>query len=59
MKVPEAGWWLGLGRSGSYDAAARGELPTIKIGGRLVVPTAAVARMLQLGSDLGERKPAA
>ncbi len=36
--VPEAGKKAGLGRNASYDAAKRGEIPTIKIGGRLFVP---------------------
>lgn len=37
---PEAGAMAGLGRSGSYEAAARGEIPTIKFGRRLKVPKA-------------------
>lgn len=45
---PDAGEALGLGRSATYDAAARGEIPTLKIGSRRVVPTAALRRMLQL-----------
>ena len=36
--IPEAGKKAGLGRNASYDAAKRGEIPTIKIGGRLLVP---------------------
>lgn len=36
--VPEAGAKAGLGRNASYDAARRGEIPTIKLGQRLVVP---------------------
>lgn len=49
--VEEAGRWIGLGRSASYDAAGRGEIPTIKIGRRLVVPTALLRRMLGLPVD--------
>ena len=45
--VPEAGRLLGLGRSASYEAARRGELPVIKIGSRLKVPKKALARMLE------------
>ena len=37
---------VGLGRSASYDAARRGELPTIRFGRRLVVPTALLRRLL-------------
>jgi hypothetical protein len=48
MPVEEAGAALGLGRSSSYEAARRGDLPTLRIGRRLVVPTAALRRLLQL-----------
>ncbi|RUU86114.1 DNA-binding protein [Mesorhizobium sp. M7A.F.Ca.MR.176.00.0.0] len=51
MTVPEAGAKLGLSRNGSYDAAARGEIPTIKIGKLLKVPKAAFERMLSLKSE--------
>jgi hypothetical protein len=37
-EIPVAGALAGLGRSASYDAAARGEMPTIQIGRRKVVP---------------------
>jgi len=36
--VPEAGKMAGLGKAASYAAARRGEIPTIKIGGRVFVP---------------------
>jgi hypothetical protein len=48
--VPEAGALLGLGRDASYAAAARGELPTLKFGRRLVVP---VAKLLALLGEPG------
>ena len=44
--VEEAGTVLGLGRSGAYEAVRRGDIPTIKIGRRLLVPKAALERML-------------
>lgn len=37
---------LKIGRNQAYEAAARGELPVIRIGRRLLVPTAALDRML-------------
>ena len=46
LSVPEAGLLLGLARSASYSAAKRGEIPTIKIGGKFIVPKAALERML-------------
>lgn len=45
---PEAGKALGVGRSSAYEAAAAGTIPTIRVGKRLVVPTAALRRLLQL-----------
>ena len=34
VTVPEAGRILGIGRSASYEAARRGDLPVIRIGRR-------------------------
>jgi excisionase family DNA binding protein len=45
--VPEAGRLLGLSRNGSYEAARRGDIPTIRIGRLLVVPKAPFHRMLE------------
>jgi excisionase family DNA binding protein len=44
--VPQAGALLGLGRNASYEAAARGDLPVIRIGGRILVPRVALMRLL-------------
>lgn len=44
--VPEAGRLLGLGRNASYDAAKRGDFPTLRIGRLLLVPKAPFHRML-------------
>jgi excisionase family DNA binding protein len=44
--VPEAGRIVGLGKNASYDAARRGELPTLRFGRLLKVPRAALERML-------------
>ncbi len=46
--VPEAGRQLGLGRNASYEAAKRGDLPTIRIGKLIRVPKAALFAMLDL-----------
>jgi excisionase family DNA binding protein len=45
--ITEAAKVLGIGRNQAYEAARRGEIPTIKIGKRLLVPLAALERMLQ------------
>ena len=49
--VPEAGRMLGIGRAASYEAAHRGEIPTLRIGRKIVVPLAALNRLLS-----GDRK---
>jgi excisionase family DNA binding protein len=36
--VPEAGRLLGLGRNAAYEAAKRGDIPTIRMGRLLRVP---------------------
>jgi len=46
MSVPAAGRILGLSRNGAYEAARRGELPTLRIGGRIFVVRDALDRML-------------
>jgi excisionase family DNA binding protein len=37
MTVPEAAAVLGISESATYDAAARGELPAVKIGRRVLI----------------------
>lgn len=48
VPVPAAGRVLGLGRDAAYGAAARGEIPTLRFGRRLVVPVQALLEMLGL-----------
>ncbi|WP_184254266.1 helix-turn-helix domain-containing protein [Rhodopseudomonas rhenobacensis] len=45
-EVPEAGALLGLSRNGSYEAAKRGDIPTIRIGKLLRVPKHALHALL-------------
>jgi hypothetical protein len=47
--VPDVGRiCFGLSRNGSYDAAKRGDFPTIKVGRLLKVPTAALRPLLKI-----------
>jgi hypothetical protein len=46
--VPLAGEAIGLSRNSSYEAAQRGEIPTLQFGRRKVVPTAWLRQILQL-----------
>jgi len=51
LSVPAAGLYLGLGRAQAYAAASRGEIPTLRVGRRILVPTALLARRLGLMRD--------
>jgi hypothetical protein len=53
ISVPAAGReYFGLSRNASYEAARRGEIPTIKIGRLLRVPVVALERKLEeIGRD--------
>ena len=46
MSIEEAAEILHLSRGSAYQAAATGELPTIRIGKRLLVPRARLEAML-------------
>ena len=49
MSITEAADTLGIGRTLAYELARTGELPTIRLGRRLVVPRRALERLL--GND--------
>jgi hypothetical protein len=52
ISVPEAGKrYFGLCRNAAYNAATRGEIPTIRIGRLLRVPVRALERMLERASE--------
>jgi Helix-turn-helix domain len=52
MSVPDAGKrYFGLSRNAAYDAAARGDIPVIRIGRLLRVPVRALERMLDRVSE--------
>jgi hypothetical protein len=51
ISVPEAGReYFNMSRNAAYGAAARGEIPTIKIGKLLRVPVVALEEMLKAKS---------
>ena len=45
--VSETAKILGIGRNSAYEAVARGEIPVVKVGKRLLVPKAALEEMLR------------
>lgn len=48
LTVTEAASLLGISRALAYELVARGELPSIRLGRRLVVPKVAVLELLGL-----------
>ena len=46
LTVTEAAALLGISRALAYELVARGELPSIRLGRRLVVPKVALLEML-------------
>lgn len=54
LTVEEAAVYLGVSRASAYNAARAGQLPTVRVGRRLLVPTAALRRMLELGEPSRE-----
>lgn len=46
VTVPEAAKLLGISRNAAYEGVKRKEIPSVKIGARIVVPKAALDRML-------------
>lgn len=59
VSVEEAAKILGVSRGSAYLAARTGELPTIRIGKRLIVPVAALEKMLaSAGAEEGQERQA-
>ncbi len=52
LSVAEAAKILGISRSLAYAGVMRGEIPSIKIGKRLLVPKAAFEQLLTAGSPV-------
>ncbi len=59
MTVPEAAKALGIGKNQGYEAARAGQIPTIRIGKRLLVPRAAFERLLEADTSQRDARPAA
>jgi len=47
LKIDDAAKVFGISRNTAYHAARSGQLPTVKIGKRLLVPRAALQHMLE------------
>ena len=51
LTVTEAAQLLKIGRSCAYEAVRNGQLPVIRMGRRILVPRAALERLLANGSQ--------
>jgi excisionase family DNA binding protein len=51
ITIPEAAKLLGISRGAAYAAAAERTLPVLRIGRRLLVPRAALDRLLDIDRD--------
>lgn len=59
LTIDEAARALGISRNSAFAAAHRGEIPTIRIGRRLLVPKVAFEKMLTncAPSEVDEERP--
>ena len=48
LTVEEAGRYLGISRPTAYDAVRKGDIPSVRINRRVLVPTAALRKLLGL-----------
>ncbi len=55
LSVNQAADVLGLSRAGTYDAVRRGELPSLRIGRRILIPTRKLIQLLDQLSVARER----
>lgn len=56
LTVEKAAELLGISRRSAYRAANSGELPTLRLGRRLVVPTARLLALLGVAESLDLRR---
>lgn len=54
VSVPEAAHLLGISRAGAYNAVKSGDLPSVRVRGRVLIPKHRLARLLD-----GESEPSA
>ena len=47
VTVREAAKLLGIGRNLTYEAVKRGEIPSIRIGERILIPRAGIEKLLK------------
>ena len=52
VSIVEAAQMLGIGRTLAYEAARRGDLRTIRVGRRVLVPVLAIEELLAQASEV-------
>ena len=51
LTVDEAGRMLGLSRGSAYEAVRTGSIPSVRIGKRILIPRAALTRLLDKAGE--------
>lgn len=51
VTIEEVAALLGLGRTAAFEAAKRGEIPTIRVGRKVLVPVEPLVRLLGAGPN--------
>ena len=51
VDVPTAAKVLGIGRNLAYEAAQRGDLPSIRLGHRVIIPVAGLRRLIESAAE--------
>lgn len=54
MSVEEAAAMIGLGRNAAYEAVRRGDIPSVRIGGRIFVPVASFRKLFDVDTAKNE-----
>jgi excisionase family DNA binding protein len=57
LTVAEAAELLGISRGLAYEAVRRGEISSLQIGHRILVPRAAIMKMLDVGPPASSQGP--
>jgi len=57
LSVEQAGELLGLSRGLTYEAVRTGQIPSIRIGRRILIPIAALQRLLDEAGTTNSIKP--
>ena len=58
LSVTETAYLLGLSRNATYQGVQSGAIPSIRVGKRILVPKAALERMLECGGTHADNNTA-